>query len=156
MPRLDRLPEASRKGLLALPVQAHDTAPFVRPSKPLAASRLALVTTAGLHRRDDRLFNPGEQAFRVLPIDTPAADIVQSHTSIGFDRTALLRDLNVTFPIDRVRELVARGTVGALVGHAYSFMGALREVAKLESESGPEVARRLRDDGADAVLLTPT
>ena len=156
MPRLDRLPEASRKGLLALPVQANATAPFVRPAKPLASSRLALVTTAGLHRRSDRLFGPGEQGFRVLPSDTPAADILQSHTSIGFDRTAILRDLNVTFPIDRVRELVGQGRLGGLARNGYSFMGALRDVAKLESESGPEVARRLRDEGADAVLLTPT
>ena len=156
MPRLDRLPEASRKGLLALPVQANDTAPFVKPSRPLADSRLALMTTAGLHRRGDRLFDPGEQAFRVLPIDTPAADIVQSHTSIGFDRTALLRDLNVTLPIDRVRELVARGALGGLAPNAYSFMGALRDVAKLEADSGPAVARRLLDEGADVALLTPT
>jgi D-proline reductase (dithiol) PrdB len=156
MPRLDRLPEASRKGLLALPVQANDTVPFVKPARPLAGSRLALVTTAGLHRRSDTLFNPGEQAFRVLPIDTPAADIVQSHTSIGFDRTALLRDLNVTFPIDRVRELTARGALGGLAPNAYSFMGALRDVTTLEAESGPAVARRLRDEGADVALLTPT
>ena len=156
MPRLDRLPEASRKGLLALGVQAHGTTPFVRPTRPLAASRLALVTTAGLHRRSDPLFNPGEQTFRVLPADTPAADIVQSHTSIGFDRTAILRDLNVTFPIERLRELVARGTLGGLAPNAYSFMGALRDVVTLDHESGPEVARRLRADGADVVLLTPT
>ncbi|PYM21650.1 MAG: hypothetical protein DMD78_17345 [Candidatus Rokuibacteriota bacterium] len=156
MPRLDRLPEASRKGLLALPVQVNDTTPFVRPARPLAAARLALVTTAGLHLRSDRRFGPGEQTFRVIPSDTPAAEILQSHTSIGFDRTAILRDLNVTFPIDRVRELVARGVLGGLVREAYSFMGALREVAKLESESGPEVARRLRDAGADVALLTPT
>jgi D-proline reductase (dithiol) PrdB len=156
MPRLDRLPEASRKGLLALGVQAHDTTPFVRPTRPLTASRLALVTTAGLHRRSDPLFNPGEQTFRVLPSDTPAADIVQSHTSIGFDRTTILRDLNVTFPIERLRELVARGTLGGLAPNAYSFMGALRDVAKLEHDSGPEVARRLRADGADLALLTPT
>ena len=156
MPRLDRLPEASRKGLLALPVQVNETAPFVRPARPLAASRLALVTTAGLHRRADRLFGPGEQTFRVLPSDTPAADILQSHTSIGFDRTAILRDLNVTLPIERVRELVARGTLGGLARHVYSFMGALRHVAKIENETGPEAARRLREDGADIALLTPT
>ena len=156
MPRLDRLPEASRKGLLALPVQVNDTTPFVRPARPLAAARLALVTTAGLHLRSDRRFGPGEQTFRAIPSDTPAAEILQSHTSIGFDRTAIMRDLNVTFPIDRVRELVARGVLGGLVREAYSFMGALREVAKLESESGPEVARRLRDAGADVALLTPT
>ena len=156
MPRLDRLPEASRKALVALPIQSHTTAPFVRPSKPLSASRLALLTTAGLHRRDDARFMPGEQTFRVLPSDTPTSEIVQSHTSIGFDRTAILRDLNVTFPIDRLRELVMKGALGGLTRHAYSFMGALREVAKLEGETGPEVARRLRDDGADVAVLTPT
>jgi D-proline reductase (dithiol) PrdB len=156
MPRLDRLPEASRKGLLALPVQVNATAPFVRPARPLAGCRLALVTTAGLHRRGDRPFGPGEQTFRALPSDTPAADILQSHTSIGFDRTAIIRDLNVTFPIERVRELVARGALGGLAPNAYSFMGALRDVAKIESETGPEAARRLREDGADVALLTPT
>jgi len=51
---------------------------------------------------------------------------------------------------------VARGVLGGVAPSHYSFMGALRDVAKLESESGPEVARRLRDEGADAVLLTPT
>ena len=156
MPRLDRLSEASRKGLLALPVQVHDGAPFVRPVKPLSASRLALVTTAGLHRRDDARFMPGEQTFRVLPSDTPTSEIVQSHTSIGFDRSAILRDLNVTFPIDLVRELVVKGALGGLTRNAYSFMGALRDVAKLQDEAGPEVARRLQDDGAEVAVLTPT
>ena len=156
MPRLDRLPDASRKGLLALPIQSHTTGPFVRPAKPLSASRLALLTTAGLHRRDDARFMPGEQTFRALPSDTPTSEIVQSHTSIGFDRTAILRDLNVTFPIDRLRELVVKGALGGMTHNAYSFMGALRDVAKLEGETGPDVARRLRDDGADVAILTPT
>ena len=156
MPRLDRLPEASRKGLLALPMQANETAPFTRPAKPIAASRLALVTTAGLHRRDDRPFGPGEQTYRVFPSDTPAADLLQSHTSIGFDRTPIMRDINITFPIDRVRELVAQGTLGGLAPSAYSFMGALRDVVKLEGETAPDVARRLVADGADLALLTPT
>src|SRR5262245_49728613 len=88
MPRLERLPEANRKNLLNLPVQVNESAPFVRLARPRAACRVAIVTTAGLHRRDDKPFGPGEQGFRVLPADTPAADIVQSHTSIGFDRVA--------------------------------------------------------------------
>ena len=156
MPRLDRLPEASRKGLLALPMQSHETAPFTRPSKPLAASRLAIVTTAGLHRRSDRPFTPGEQTYRVFASDTPPSDLLQSHTSIGFDRAPIMRDLNVTFPIDRARELVAQGVLGGVAPNAYSFMGALRDVTKLEGETGPDVARRLAADGADVVLLTPT
>ena len=156
MPRLDRLPEGNRKNLLNLPMQANDTAPFARPSKPLTACRVAIVTTAGLHRRDDTPFGPGEQTYRVIPADTPGADIIQSHTSIGFDRTPLMRDLNISYPIDRLRELVARGELGGLAPNGYSFMGALRELTKVASETGPEVAGRLRADGADVALLTPT
>jgi D-proline reductase (dithiol) PrdB len=156
MPRLDRLPQINRSNLLTFPAQVNDTAPFVTPAKPLAACRLAIVTTAGLHRRGDRLFGPGDQTYRAIPSDTPAADIVQSHTSLGFDRTAIMRDLNVTFPVDRARELVARGELGGLAPMFYSFMGALRDAGRVESETGPEVGRRLRDEGADVVLITPT
>ena len=156
MPRLDRLPEGNRKNLLNLPTQDNATAPFLRLTKPLTASRVALVTTAGLHRRGDRPFGPGDQTYRAIPADTPAKDIIQSHTSIGFDRVPIMRDVNVSYPIDRLREMVARGELGGVAANGYSFMGALRDTAKVESETGPEVARRLREDGADAVLITPT
>jgi D-proline reductase (dithiol) PrdB len=156
MPRLDRLSQTARNGMLTFPAQVNDTAPFVALARPLSACRLALVTSAGLHRRGDRPFGPGEQTYRVIPSDTPTADIVQSHTSLGFDRVAIMRDINVTFPIDRVRELVGRGEVGGLGPSSYSFMGALRDSARLESETGPEVARRLRDEGVEVVVLTPT
>lgn len=156
MPRLDRLPQVNRSTLLTFPAQVNDTAPFVVPGKPLSASRLTIVTTAGLHRRGDRLFVPGDQTYRVIASDTPTAAIVQSHTSIGFDRAAIMRDLNISFPIERARELVARGELGGLGPSCYSFMGALRDTARLEAETGPEVGRRLHEEGVDAALITPT
>jgi D-proline reductase (dithiol) PrdB len=156
MPRLDRLPQVNRNTLLTFPAQLNDMVPFVVPGKPLSACRLAIVTTAGLHRRGDRPFGPGEQTYRLLPADLPAADIVQSHTSLGFDRVPIMRDLNVTFPIDRLRELVARGELGGIASNNYSFMGALRDAPRLETETGPDVGRRLRDEGVDLALITPT
>ena len=114
MPRLERLPQANRNNLLNLPVEVNDGGPFVRPDKSLSACRLAIVTTAGLHRRGDRPFGPGDQTYRAIPSDTPLADIVQSHTSIGFDRVPTMRDVNISFPIDRLRELVARGELGGV------------------------------------------
>jgi D-proline reductase (dithiol) PrdB len=156
MPRLDRLPEGNRKNLLALAVQVNETAPFVVPARPLAGCRLAIVTTAGLHRRGDRPFGPGDQSYRVIPGDTPTADVVQSHTSLGFDRVPMIRDVNISFPVDRLRELVARGALGGLAPSHYSFMGAQRELARLDGETGPEVGRRLRDEGVDLALITPT
>ena len=156
MPRLDRLPQVNRSTLSTFPAQVNDTAPFSRLTRPLSAVRLALLTTAGLHRRGEAPFVPGDQSYRVIPSDTPVNDVIQSHTSIGFNRVPIMRDLNITYPIDRARELVARGELGALAPSGYSFMGALRDTRRLEAETGPEVARRLRDEGVDAALVTPT
>lgn len=156
MPRLDRLPQLNRNNLLMLPVQVNDTAPFTPLPRPLSTCRLAIVTTAGLHRRSDPPFGPGEQTYRVIPSDTPAVDILQSHTSLGFDRVPIMRDLNISFPVDRLRELVARGELGGAAPHHYSFMGAQRELRRIQEETGPEVGRRLRAEGVDAALITPT
>lgn len=156
MPRLDRLPQMNRNTLLTFPAQVNDATPYVALGKPLSACRVAIVTTAGLHRRTDKPFGPGEQTARSIPEDTPASEIVQSHTSLGFDRVAIMRDLNVTFPIDRLRELVARGELGGLGPNNYSVMGALRDTVRIEAETGPDLGRRLREAGVDAVLITPT
>ena len=156
MPRLEDLSEVTRQSYLTFPVFEYDDAPFVRPRKPLSESRVGLVTTAGLHVRGDRPFFSGDQTFRVIPASTPISQIVQSHSSIGFDRTAFMRDVNISLPIDRLRELEAQGQIGGVASELYSFMGAARTPRTMERETGPEVARRLLADGVDIVLLTPT
>jgi D-proline reductase (dithiol) PrdB len=128
--------------------------------RDLSHSKLALVTTAGLPLRSDTPFisdpKGGDASYRILPATAQAAEIVQSHVSIGFDHTAIYRDLNVTFPVDRLQELLRQGVVGSLAQQNYSFMGALRNPHRLMEETGPEVAQRLRDEGVEVVLLTPT
>jgi D-proline reductase (dithiol) PrdB len=157
MPRLDRLTEVQRKYSLAYPCLLHDSAPFTNMARPLSASRVALVTTAGIHLQSDAPFTGKDPSFRVIPADTPPSDIVQSHASIGFDRTAFQRDINVVFPVDRVREFVERGEIGGLGPTYYSFMGAqYPPYDRLLLDTGPEVARRLRGEGVDVVFLTGT
>ena len=156
MPRLEDLTEVARQGHLNFPAFEHDDAPFAPLKKPLSGSKVALVTTAGLHVRGVAPFTNNDQSYRVIPSDTPARDILQSHTSIGFDRTAFMRDINISFPVDRLNELVAQGVVGSLSTNFYSFMGAIRNPSKIVEETGPEVAKLLIDDGVDVVFLTPT
>ena len=156
MPRLDRLPEISRNSLLTLPVPQNDSAPFTPLPRPLAECRLAVVTTAGLHLRGDTPFRGADPSYRMIPSTSRADEIVQSHASIGFDRVPVIRDLNVTLPLDRLRELVARRQIGGLGPTCYSFMGAQRDWTRIEQETAPEVAKRLADEGVDAVVLTPT
>ena len=154
MPRLDQLSEMSRKTLLAHPVIDNEATPWTAPRAPLRASRLALVTTAGLHRRGDTTFVPRDQTYRVIHADTPARDIVQSHVSLGFDRGGIARDLNVVFPVDRMRELVAAGELGSLGPTFYSFMGAQYPPYAPLQEHAREVGALLRSDGVDVVFLT--
>ena len=160
MPKLAALSEFQRKSILMWPCIEHDDTPWTPMAKPLSESKLALVTTAGLHLRGDKPFitdhKNGDTSFRVIPRSAGAADIIQSHTSLGFDHTGIYRDINVTFPIDRLPELVDQGKIGSLSDNYYSFMGALRDVTGIIEESGPEVARRLKDEGVEVVLLTPT
>lgn len=160
MPRLETLSEVQRRTLEFFPCLEHDDTPWVTLSKPLAECRVALVSSAGLHLRDDKPFTRddpgGESTYRVIPSDCDPAEVVQSHFSIGFDHTGIYRDLNVTFPVDRLRELAERGQIGGLSADFFSFMGALRDPSKVIEETGPEVARRLKADGVDVVLLTPT
>jgi D-proline reductase (dithiol) PrdB len=67
-----------------------------------------------------------------------------------------MADVNVVFPIDRLREMVAEGKIGSLAPYFYSFMGAQRDVAPIKTAMAPEVAAHLLEDGVDVVLLTPT
>ena len=161
MPRLELLSEVQRKMLQMFPCMEHDDTPWIPMRKPLSQSRLALVTSAGLHVRGDRPFitdhkSGGDSSYRVIPRSTNSGDIIQSHVSIGFDHTGIYRDINVTFPIDRLQELVDRGEIGSLCENNYSFMGALRDASTVANRTGPEVAQRLLAEGVDVVLLTPT
>ena len=160
MPRLGILSEVQRQMLQFFPCLESDDVPWSPLEKTLMESSVAIVTTAGLHLRDDKPFNRdhpgGESTYRILPSDANNADIVQSHFSIGFDRTAIYRDINVTYPIDRMRELADQGKIGALAPNNYSFMGALRDCTVVAEQTGPEVAQRLKDEGVDLVFLTPT
>ncbi|HZA24182.1 MAG TPA: glycine/sarcosine/betaine reductase selenoprotein B family protein [Dehalococcoidia bacterium] len=155
MPRLEQLSEPQRQSALYFPCMEHDDAPWNPWNKGLSQSRLGLVTTAGLHLRDDKPFVAGDPSYRVIPSSSSPKDVIQSHASIGFDHTGFYRDMNLAFPLERLRELVERGTLGSVAPNYYSFMGAQRDPTRIIEETAPEVARRLKAEEVDAVLLVP-
>ncbi len=109
MPRLETLSEVERKTLQFFPCMQFDETPWTPLAKELSQSKVALVSTAGLHLRGDKPFvtdlKGGDPSYRVIPSNTSGADILQSHVSIGFDHTGFYRDINIAFPKDRLREL---------------------------------------------------
>ena len=155
MPRLDQLSEIQRQSAVYFPCLESDTAPWVPWTKALSTSKVALVSSAGLHLRSDKPFGPGDPPYRVIPSDYSTADVIDSHTSIGWDRTGIYRDLNLAFPMDRLRELVDRKVIGSLSQDYYSFMGAQRDPRKIIEETGPQAAEALHAQDVDLVFLVP-
>jgi len=126
--------------------------PYV-PGPPVAQRRVALVTTAGVHVRGSRPFDSGAADYRVIPADTPAGEVIMSHVSVNFDRTGFQEDINVVFPLERLHALQADGVIGSVAAFHYSFMGAAPTRA-LEA-GARDLAALLKQDGVNAVLLTP-
>ncbi len=153
MARLEECAEGMRKHLESLPCPTYETNPFVK-GKPLSESRLAVVSTAGLHHKDATpfTFNPGDH-YRVIPGDVQNSELVMSHVSANFDRTGFQQDLNVIFPMDRLKEMLWEKKIGSLADYHYSFMGAT-DPAQF-SEAALQVAELLKKDQVDAVLLIP-
>lgn len=133
--------------------------PFARLRKPLARSKVALLTTAGVHLQGQPPFdmeNPdGDATYREIPAAARASDIVITHRY--YDHSDADKDLNVVFPLDHFRELAARGVVGGLAPRHFGFMGHIdgELVATLNQQTAPEVAAKLRADGVDFAFLTP-
>ena len=140
----------SRLAQLSCPT--FDTTPWTT-AVPLAQSRIAIISTAGLQRRGDRAFEMGSDDFRVIPGDTPARDLVMSHISTNFDRSGFQQDINVALPTDRLGELAREGVVGSVADYHYSFMGAT-DPMRMRSEVD-RMLELLKSDAVDTVLLVP-
>ncbi|MEM7078730.1 MAG: glycine/sarcosine/betaine reductase selenoprotein B family protein [Pseudomonadota bacterium] len=154
MVRLSELPEYERQHLLAKNLPPLTPSAWRAPTKPLAQMRFALITTAGLHYRDADNFKFADASYRPLHVARDVNELVMSHSSVNFDRSGFIEDVNVVFPYDRFRELVKDGVIGGLSDVHYSFMGA-GLLPQMYEASASQVAGMLMQDNVDAVFLTP-
>jgi len=125
----------------------HAEIPWAEVRKPLAESKLALLSTAGLSMRGDARFDmemerqkptQGDPSWRKLQADATSATIEANHLHI--DTGYIERDLNVALPLDRIREMAAEGVVGAVADSHYSIMGYQgNDSSTLENQSAPEI-----------------
>ena len=152
MARLEDIPQPTRDAVLAVPCPSFDTQPFV-VGPPLAHRRVAIVSSAALIRRGETPFAFGSTECRFLPASVPTDEILISHVSINFDRTGFQRDLNVVYPIDRLRELAAESVIGGMAETHFTVMGSTDPAGM--TEAADQIAGQLRQERIDAVLLSP-
>jgi D-proline reductase (dithiol) PrdB len=86
-----------------------------------------------------------------IPSDTAAADLRVRHG--GYDIRSAIRDPNVTFPIDRLREMRAQGDIGDIAQTFFSFPGTTAQ-GRLRRELQGWV-ERIQAENIDIMLLVP-
>jgi D-proline reductase (dithiol) PrdB len=125
--------------------------------QPLDETTVALVTSAGITQPGQPPMDgpniEGDYTIRLLDIDTPTSELSIWHTH--FDLAPALEDINVVYPIDRLKELAADGTIGGVANPAVSFMGYFTNVFRIRDEVAPAVVDAVVKSAADAALLVP-
>ena len=127
-------------------------APWTPLTKPVAKTRLAVISSGGFYLPDQPPFAERDVSYRRIPKTTRLADLRIYHH--GYRDDDADRDPNCVFPLDRLRELEAEGVIGELVDPAFSFVMTYAWTREV-SERGPRLAAELRELGAEAAFLVP-
>ncbi|MDP6706842.1 MAG: glycine/sarcosine/betaine reductase selenoprotein B family protein [Alphaproteobacteria bacterium] len=140
-------------------VWAHfEEVPFTPLAKPLAESRVALLSTSDVSpkRGDDEEIPDAETTVGNvygLPFDSPTSDLYSRQES--YDRYATsLDDIDSYLPLTRLREGVAAGRIGGVTDE---FFNLNRGYSKrlMQETTAPLALERLLAAGADVAILTP-
>ena len=149
----------------------YDDGPFTPLAKPLAGSRLALLTSSGHFLEGDDPMPLGvadmsqeEAERRISEFLRETPELSEIPTEAGHDDLRVRHggyavhsarhDHNVTFPLAPLRAAVADGRVGALVETAFSFPGATSQ-GRLNKNVLPGWVERFQDMEIDVMLLVP-
>jgi hypothetical protein len=132
--------------------------PFAPLGKPLAESRIGLVTTAAPYQSDKGDQGPGApyngaaKFYRVYSGDTAQDhDLRISH--IGYDRAhTTATDSNTWFPLPLLREVAKSGRIGELAPRFHGAPTNRSRRVTLEQDC-PELLARLQEDKVDAAVL---
>jgi D-proline reductase (dithiol) PrdB len=135
--------------------------PFAPLTKPLAQSRLALITTAATYQpgagnqEPGAPYNAAAKFYTVYTDSTDSApDLRISH--VGYDRKHThARDPNTWFPLAHLREAVKAGRLGGLTPHFYGSPTNRSQRVTIERDA-PRLLELCQADAADVALIVPT
>ncbi|MFC0679800.1 glycine/sarcosine/betaine reductase selenoprotein B family protein [Lysobacter korlensis] len=138
-------------------VDKQDFVPLAPLPKPLSECRVAFISTSGTQPKGSMPFDTvhpvGDYSFRRVPSSTRAEDL-EIH-QLKYPTVGANRDINVIFPIDRLRELAEEGIVGGLTENFYTFIGYNMDPERLERSLAEDIAAAVVAEGADIALAAP-
>jgi D-proline reductase (dithiol) PrdB len=138
----------------------HTDIPFAPLDKPLAETRLGLVTTAAPFvpefgdQGPGAEYNGAAKFFEVYAESTAGEpDLRISHIAIDRNHTTAA-DQNSYFPLAAVREAVNDSRIGSIGPHFFGLPTDRDQQCTIDVY-GNDILARCREDGIDAVLLFP-
>ena len=138
-------------------ITKNDFVKLAKLTKPLSESRLTFVSTAGVQPKNTMPFDTvhpvGDYSFRRVPSDSKTSDL-EIH-QLKYPTFGAERDLNVIFPIERLRELVEEKFIGSLTENFFSFIGYNMDAERLERTLAEDIAEAVKAEKPDVVLLAP-
>jgi D-proline reductase (dithiol) PrdB len=131
--------------------------PFTPFDGQLARATVAIVTAAGVHKRDQEPFNIadelGDLGYRVVEPDVEASELMVTHHH--YDHSDADQDINVVFPIETLRLLKAEGFIADLARKHIGYMGYTMQLKAMYEGTAPQIANEIdRGSRADVVVLT--
>ena len=133
--------------------------PWTPVVKPIHTSQVAIVTTAGVHLKTQIPFDMhdlnGDPTCRIISRNSPLSELIITHDY--YDHSDADKDINVVFPLQRLKELEQEKYIGGVAKIHCSFMGHIDGpyISRLITQTAPETAQKLKANGTDVVLLTP-
>jgi hypothetical protein len=128
--------------------------PWTPIEKPLAASRVALIASGGVHLASQPPFHfRNDVSHREIPADAQNDDLRVSH--FGYDVRDAQRDPGCVFPLAALRALAAEGTIAGIAGPALSFMGGIYSARLVRDDLAPRLRDFVLRQQADLAYLVP-
>lgn len=128
--------------------------PWTPLGKPLAECRVALASSGGIHLEGQPAFHFKDDAsMREIPSDVDVSRLRVAH--FGYPTRDAESDPNCVFPIERLRELAADGTIGELGPRAFTFMGGIYSQRRVLADLVPELLAKVKEDAIDLFYLVP-
>ena len=133
--------------------EADSPPPWTALTKPLAQSRLGLLSTSGAYTLGQSAYHyKDDVSIRALPSTTAEADLRFSHITENYLVDAR-RDPNCILPLAPLRALRQQGVIGELADSVFSCMGGVYSQRRVREEMAPALLEAFRAQQVDCALL---
>lgn len=128
---------------------------FALPGKPLAKSKLGLVSTAGAYVQGQVAYHyKDDTSIRPVPANTPIESLRFSHVTENYLIEAR-QDPRCVLPIEALARLNEQGVIGDLAHNYFSCMGGIYSRRRVREELIPRLEDALETEEIDLLLLVP-